>query len=706
MYHENEVSTGNKTGSRIPWQKKKRRKNTMKISKRTWTLLCAALVLILLGSILAGVFNSGAGATKVTRISFDGGHGQLSGLLYMPKDASADNPKPTIIVTHGYLNSAEMQDANAIELSRRGFVVLALDQYDHGHSSLSAENYSDSSFFGVWLPFWLNSMNDAVQYMYEQPYVLKDENGNGIIGVTGHSMGGFSSTMALAMDETQYAETGVRKIYASLTEGSDFMYTSLVGIDAATSDALGGGRILGKVAAQYDEFMFNDPNVQGGTVRHKDFVSTPDGMTFLQQSEPAQVNTWYETSDGGRRIVYEPAQTHPWNHFSAETTAYAVAFYTEAFAPYSEGLKNIAPTSQLWQWKEAFECVALVGFVMLVIALASVIIELPFFSKAKSGQLAVQPSLTGGKKAAICLILTVAVLLPALFFAPLMDDGAGSASVSILFYAGLVAAVAGLAVGVFSLVKKKGAKLTVGACFLLVSGALLAVVAKVPMYSNNAVWTAIGVNSIAYWTIGCAMMSLVIFSAVYVAFKAKEGAGFETYGLVFKPMTILAGLCTAVVTVVAAYAVLFLMDALFKADFRIWTFAFKTFDADILPAILRYLPTFLLFYIVSTASITVNTNTEKLQGAKGYLVAIVLIAGGPILWLAVQYISLFASGVAVWAGSALSGIMLVAMVPTLSVAAIISRNLYKKTGNIWTPAFLNALLMTTMTIANTMVVYR
>ena len=89
----------------------------MKISKRTWTLLCAALVLILLGSILAGVFNSGAGAVKVTRISFDGGHGQLSGLLYMPKDASADNPKPTIIVTHGYLNSAEMQDANAIELS-------------------------------------------------------------------------------------------------------------------------------------------------------------------------------------------------------------------------------------------------------------------------------------------------------------------------------------------------------------------------------------------------------------------------------------------------------------------------------------------------------------------------------------------------------------------------------------------------------------
>ena len=52
------------------------------------------------------------------------------------------------------------------------------------------------------------------------------------------------------------------------------------------------------------------------------------------------------------------------------------------------------------------------------------------------------------------------------------------------------------------------------------------------------------------------------------------------------------------------------------------------------------------------------------------------------------------------------GIKLVAIVPTLSVAAIISRNLYKKTGNIWMAGCLNALLMTTMTIENTMVAFK
>lgn len=674
----------------------------MKLGKRTITLLCAALVLILLGSILASVFNTGMGSVDASRITFDGGHGTLSGILYMPKDASAENPKPTIIVTHGYLNSAEMQDANAIELSRRGFVVLALDQYDHGHSALNAENYADTSFFGVWLPFWQHSMHDAVQYMYEQPYVLKDEAGNGMIGVTGHSMGGFSTTVALAMDGMTAAETGILKIHAGLTEGADFSYSAFVGVDAAASAATGAGRTLGRVAAQYDEFFFNDPTEAGGTVRHKNFVGTPDGQIWLEQEAP-EANTWYDTSDGGRRIIYQPAETHPWNHFSKTTTGHAIDFYMEAFSEYAHMLNPIDSGSQIWLWKEIFECVGLVGFVLLILAVADVLLSLPFFKLAKTDALPVLPSAQGSAKGISLVITTIAVLLPALFFTPLMDEGAGTPTVKILMYAGIVAAVVGIAVAI----KGKGKKnLLVGGIVLALSGAGLAIVAMTPMYQDYGTWTAPGINSIVYWTIACTLISLTITSAVYVLMKAKDGVGLANYGIVLNPTAIVAGICTGLATVVIAYAVLFLVDALLLADFRIWTFAFKTFDANILPAILRYLPTFLAFYLASTISITINTNTEKLQGTKGYLAAIVLNAGGPILWLAVQYISLFATGVAVNDGSALSGIMMVAMVPTLSIAAIISRNLYKKTGNIWAPATLNAVLMTTMTLANTMVAFK
>ena len=680
----------------------------MKTKKRSVIVLCIALVLILAGSILAGMYNSSNGSVTVSRISFEAQNGTLSGLLYMPKGASAENPRPTVIVTHGYLNSAEMQDANAIELSRRGIVVLALDQYDHGHSDLDNKVYTGTSFMEIWAPFWINSMHDAVAYMYEQPYVLKDEAGNGIIGVTGHSMGGFGSTMALAMDEQEAAATGIRKICCGLTEGSDFLYTGFFGVDVAAADALGGGRTMGKVAAQYDEFFFNDPAVTGGTVRHKDFVSTPDGLAFLQRTDSAEPNTWYPTSDGGMRIIFEPAQTHPWNHFSITTTAHALYFYKEAFKDYSQDLNFLDPNDQIWLFKEGFECLALLGFVLLIVSLASLLIEIPGLSKARTGALEPTPSVRGGggRFGALALILGL-ILLPAIFFSPLMDGGAGSETVMILFYAGCAFAVAGLFGLIFGLFDKENRlRLVIGSFMVMLSGAALALVARTPMYTDGPFWTAPGLNSIAYWTIGCALISLLAMSLIYVGAKAKEGLSFKNYGVSFNPLAILMSLVVAILTWAIAYGVLFLMDMLFKADFRIWTFAFKTFDFNIFPAILRYLPTFLLFYVVSTAAITVNTNTEKLKGFWGYLVAIILNAGGPILWLANQYGTLFTTGVAAHPGSALSGIVLVAMVPTLSIAAVISRSLYKKTGNIWLPAFLNALLMTTMAVANTMVAFK
>ena len=668
-------------------------------------MLIVSVAIVLVFSLLACFFNTGMFSVGVSRISFDTANGKLSGLLYMPKGASAEAPRPTVIVTHGYLNSAEMQDANAIELSRRGYVVLALDMYDHGHSDINEEAYGGStSFFSLWSPFWINSMYDAVQYMYEQPYVLKDAAGNGIIGITGHSMGGFSSTVAVAKDEADFATSGIRKVYANLTEGSDFGYSGFVGVNAEAFNAAGGGRFLGKVAAQYDEFFFGAPDDPAGTVRKKNYVATPDGLTFLQQ-EKAEADTWYDTSDGGRRIVYEPAQTHPWNHFSKTTTAHAIEFYTTAFAAYSDGIKQIDANSQIWQLKEASECVALLGFILFILAIARTLISLPFFSMANTGRLVPQKS-AGGKRWIGVIVTIVAILLPAILFETLYGWDISAAGMKIVFWCAAVLGVAGLAFGIFRFAKEGRKGYIVGGIFALLAGAGLAVLAKINLYADAGVWTAPVVNDIAKWTVGCTFISLLIMSLVYLTLKAQGGVKLSDYGVSFKPTAILAGLCTGVVTVAAAYVLLWIVDLIFKTDFRIWTFAFKTFDCNICPAILRYLPTFLAFYIVSTAAICINTNTESLKGWKGYLVAMALNAGGIFIWLVRQYGTLFATGVAAHPGAALSGIVLVAMVPTLAIAACVSRYLYKRTGNIWTAAFTNGLLMTIMTVANTTVFFK
>ncbi len=669
-----------------------------------WKLLCVSLAVILVFSFLASMFNTGMFTVDVSRTRFDTPNGKLSGLLYMPKGASAESPRPTVIVTHGYLNSAEMQDANAIELSRRGYVVLALDMYDHGHSDINNEVYQGFAAYGdflmTWAPFWINAMYDAVQYMYGQPYVLKDEAGNGIIGITGHSMGGFSSTIAVARDEADFYANGFRKVCANLTEGSDFSYSGIFGVTAQAFDAAGGGRTLGKVAAQYDEFFFKNPaDERTGTVVSKDYVSTPDGMTFLQQTEPAKADTWYDTADGGRRIIYQPAQTHPWNHFSTETTGHAIEFYTAAFAPYA-GLEGIrAIDGQIWLWKEICECAALVGFVMFLMA-AAVLIARLLGLKAK--ELKPQESPKGGRLVVTILVLLVAIALPALLFETMYNWTPEKNGV--LLWGGIALGALGL-IGGIAFAKKDKKALFFGIA-AAVGGACLAILSQNSLYADGGVWTAPAVNSVAKWTVGSTFIALLILSVSFVFLKKKDGAKLEEYGISFKPYSIAGGLCVGFYTAALGYLLLFLVDAVFKTDFRIWTFAFKTFDANIAPAIVRYLPTFLAFYIVSSAAICINTNTERLKGWKGYLVAAALNAGGILVWLIRQYVTLFSTGVAAHPTADLSGIVLVAMVPTLAIAGILSRWLYKRTGSIWAPAFLNGLLMTVMTVANTTVYYR
>ena len=228
---------------------------------RTVVVLAIAVALMLLGSIFAQMFNTSFYKVKVSRISFDTDTGTLSGLLYLPKGVDASNPHPTIVTTHGYLNSAEMQDETAIEMSRRGYVVLALDMYDHGHSHGNADN--TGGFFN----FWPTSLWDAAQYMYSQDYVAKDAQGNGQIAVSGHSMGGFSSEMAIYLDEQNYAAAGYRIIKAGLSMGADYSWTSYLGLDEEAAVATFGGRTIGKICGQYDEFFFaaDEPPTKSGT---------------------------------------------------------------------------------------------------------------------------------------------------------------------------------------------------------------------------------------------------------------------------------------------------------------------------------------------------------------------------------------------------------------------------------------------------------
>ena len=241
-------------------------KNFIRNFKKPAWLLNFAIVLVLVGSVFAQMFNTSFYQVKVSEITLetDNNNGELVGLLYMPKTCSDDNPCPLIITTHGYLNSKEMQDAPAIELSRRGYIVLALDMYDHGDSTWD----TPATF-----TFWQTALWDAAKVMYDKDYVLKAEDGDGMIAVSGHSMGGFSSHLAIYWDELNYqamvdenAEKPHRKIAINLAAGADFkrmeMPDSITPAEMRVIKsheevlAMYADRTSGTIAAHFDEFFF------------------------------------------------------------------------------------------------------------------------------------------------------------------------------------------------------------------------------------------------------------------------------------------------------------------------------------------------------------------------------------------------------------------------------------------------------------------
>ena len=664
-----------------------------------------ALILILAGSFGANIFNTSFYKVDVNRISFETAQGTLSGLLYMPEGASGEDPRPTIITTHGYLNSAEMQDAPAIEMSKRGVVVLALDMYDHGHSSTEIDTDTASAFFS----FWPTSLHDAVQYMYDQPYVKKDEAGNGIIAVSGHSMGGFSTTMAMVMDEQQYAQSGIRKIKAGLTVGADFLWTSYLEVTEEVANNAMGPRVSGKIAGHFDEFFFDmAAAVESRSVTYKDYLKQPEGQAFLGNPENPVEGEFYTLENGGLRVIYTPNQTHPWNHFSKVTTADEIKFYAKAFE------NNLSSTqiylneeNQTWFLKELFELIAMVGFFMMFVPLATLFAgKIAFFrSKEKSieGETSVLPStLSISQKIGFALIVLISAGFPAYFYPAFM--GKIPADLLKLQRGAELFAIVGVILLIVSMVSKTYRSRTNKVMAILM--VVISLIGRILMshsgsfFVTGAFFNAPTVNQFVYWAVSASGFAALLTTVLYfVTTRGKKALQLSEYGLTKSVMDIVRGLCLAILLVVSGVVVIFVVDAVFTTDFRFWTFAVKTFNAKQLFAAIRYMPFFLVFYLVNGIAIHKTTHDKK----KSILWSLIMNIGGLLAFLILQYGVLFATGTGILPGQSLTSIILIGMVPVLLVATIFSRKLTKLTGNIYAGTFLNTILMTIITVANTVV---
>ncbi len=337
--------------------------------------------LILAGLLLAAYVQTGGGAVAVHDVRFVGAAGQnLSGLLYVPATASASAPAPAVLAMHGYINTRETQSGFAIELSRRGFVVLAADQTGHGFSDPPAFS---AGFGGP----------DALAYLQSLPFVDRSR-----IGLEGHSMGGWAVQMAAASQPDGYA--------AMVLEGSS---TGTFGAPAGTPEA---PRNLAVVYSRFDEFS----DLMWGEAVPADVVKSEKLEALFGTGEPVEVGRVYgDPAAGTARKLAMPPVTHPGDHLSTLAIGEAVDWFQTTL--HHDGGMPI--THQVWYWKELGTLLALIGLAMLIFPLLDALLRSGRFPAAVTAPVAPLDHSRGR----LARNATTMALLPVLTFFPLQILG-------------------------------------------------------------------------------------------------------------------------------------------------------------------------------------------------------------------------------------------------------------------------------------------
>lgn len=617
--------------------------------KKNWgKLLCIALVMCLVGAFGASMIQSNFGSVEITDVVIRTSAGEYTGYLFVPETATAENPAPAIVTSHGYLNNREMQDLNYVELARRGYVVFAQDAYNHGNSGVLQDGQ------GSEIQHNTAGIVDAVEYLYELDFV-----DNTKIGVTGHSMGGGYSNAtaayysnlereALANGATAEEAKALNKVAACLIVGNYPLELS------QSEDTTGNGGYLcdlGIVAGQFDEFYTGMSGYYGYELLTSDNTKNLVAVqTGIQLDGSAEEGKFYvNESNGYVMAFYNPAEFHALNHFSPSTVGHIVDFFEETL-----GAPNPLPASnQTWWIKEAFNLIGLIGFFGAIVPFAALMLELPFFAPLKAEKVIEVPALTE-KKAKRKYIGTNILngVICALLILPL----------SLIGYVGLL----------------------------------------------NPVLPQETTGGIAFWTLGCALIARWMLR---IGNGKLKGRG-EEFGIVVPKGTRRRTLLLALAVVAATFMLVFIADYVFMTDFRIWTLDIRVFDFSKIIVALKYLPFFLVFYLLNSLCCSRNC-FEGWSERKQILVSVGFNILAPALFLLVTYVPVIFTKMTIFGGlpgmlvaiGALIPILIIPIVPILGIAAYLNIKLQKLTGNIWLAGFVNALLITMITVANTSFTY-
>ncbi|GHT35967.1 hypothetical protein AGMMS49574_26710 [Bacteroidia bacterium] len=609
-----------------------------KSSSLTFVLL--GVLICLISAIGARAIMTDFGKVEVHEIKIISESGfVLSMDVFKPKNATKENPAPTIFVEHGGNGAKEEMRNYAIELSRRGYVCVSTDMYSMGQSQILPDS------------LWLTSgrgLYDAVKYIVTLPYVDKNR-----ISLTGFSRGGKAAGEALEEDNKT-----LNVIKSIFLINSDPIYKNPQGF----TDVY-GPRQIAALADLYDEFFFtekaddgsvysNDANKYMRTLTSPvDYILNSSAQSFLHFGqdpkglEKRDSGKIYEKDFGdgqkGTRQIISFSQNHQSGHYSPTVMRNMLAFYDRVM-PSPVQIPN---TNLIYIPFIMFGLAGIIGLFIFAASIILLIIEkTKIFEELKINDPQIIP----------------------------VNEKSGK----IWYWISIVIGI------IFSII-------------------MIWMLNKLKIASyHDTIFRSAGP---AYFALACLLggtFNLIMCAVSYRYFMNKESFDFKKAGILIGWRKVLKSALVAFIGVALFYAIVFFAKYMFGTVYFFVLWRFMPFDPIRIPGMLTVLPMFILYYVVSSTAMNCfnyNSVAGKNKWVNNFLNS--LFTALPTLCILFYFYGYFK--VTGWnpmfGDLASSGSAVFSMPPVVFGMNFFCRKIYEKTGNPYLGGVASGLLAAIMT---------
>lgn len=350
--------------------------------------LIISIIFTLLCAVSANLLLSNFGKVKIETTTVQTRSGDnVSIRVYSPKAATADNKAPAVVFAHGLSTTKECYAQYALELARRGFVVVTPDMLNHGGSDITPfETFftdMNADGYGVYA---------AVKYVSELDYVDLNQ-----IGIAGHSMGGNATNTSIVLDNM----SGNPVISAAYLVASNPMFTDFEG----NWMNMYGDRNVGVYYTYYDHVYFSTKGENGAPVPAQQFLDSNEAKSFVSFGQDPSTLTdvkvipghTYTTEMNGKQVIRritKANEIHPKPQGGNGAVAAVVDFFQESFVAPNYEVGGM----QIWNFYSLASVLGLFGALAICVFTIATLTKTKFFSSLKAEdnkQLRPAPNKTG-----------------------------------------------------------------------------------------------------------------------------------------------------------------------------------------------------------------------------------------------------------------------------------------------------------------------